>query len=68
MVNYHLTEIHPEILQDNIVELTLDENLISVIPSGIGKLKKLESFSIVKNKYVLIYYICARACIISHSA
>jgi Leucine-rich repeat (LRR) protein len=50
MMHYKLTEIHSEILQDNLVELNLDFNLISVIPLEIGRLKKLEDFSIIKNR------------------
>ena len=50
MVAYRLTEIHPEILQENLVELTLDENMITVIPAGIGKLKKLEELRYVQKR------------------
>jgi len=41
------------------VELTLDKNMISVIPNAIGKLKKLEEFSIKENRCVptLVLYI-----------
>jgi len=52
MTNYMLSEIHPEILQENLVELNLDFNFICVIPVEIGKLKKLEDFSIIKNRCV----------------
>jgi len=41
------------------VELTLNKNMISVIPNAIGKLKKLEEFSIKENRCVptLVLYI-----------
>ena len=54
MMHYKLTEIHAEILQDNLVELNLDFNLISVIPLEIGRLKKLEDFSIIKNRLTFL--------------
>ena len=50
MIDYKISEIYAEIIQENLVELTLDKNMIVVIPPGIGRLKKLEEFSIKKNR------------------
>ena len=50
MVEYQLTQIYPEILQENLVELNLDMNLITEIAPQIGKLKKLEELSVIKNR------------------